>query len=118
MKRFLELSDIGAYRISEELSDEIWKIVDNWNFFAKDTTGKQFVRAVDSIFNNIAEGFGRYFKKDKIKFYHYSLGSTGECVSICKKSLSRGLITQEQNESIMGKLNVLPREIRYLIKYF
>lgn len=35
----------------------------------------QIINAIDSISANIAEGFGRYGKKDKIKFYYYSFGS-------------------------------------------
>ena len=29
----------------------------------------QYIRAIDSISSNLAEGFGRYHKKDKIHFY-------------------------------------------------
>ena len=71
-KRFLQLNDISAYKIAFHLSNYLWKIVLTWNFFAKDTVGKQFMKALDSISANIAEGFGRYHKKDKIKFYRYS----------------------------------------------
>jgi four helix bundle protein len=40
-----------------------------WPAFNRDTVGKQFVQALDSISANLAEGFGRYNKKDKINFY-------------------------------------------------
>jgi four helix bundle protein len=63
MKKYLELKDLSAYRIAFELSNYVWGIVTTWNYFAKDTLGRQLVRAVDSISANIAEGFGRYFKK-------------------------------------------------------
>jgi len=46
-----------------------------WEWFAKKTVGSQYVESVDSIFANIAEGFGRHFKKDKVNFYRYSKGS-------------------------------------------
>ena len=71
---YLKLNDITAYRESFNLSNKIWSIVISWDYFAKDTVGKQFVRAIDSVSANIAEGFGRYGKKDKIKFYRYSYG--------------------------------------------
>ena len=50
----------------------------NWTNFQKSTVGHQLVRSADSISANIAEGFGRYHKKDKIKFYRSSMGSTTE----------------------------------------
>ncbi|WP_423147323.1 four helix bundle protein [Rubrolithibacter danxiaensis] len=78
-KKYLQLVDISAYGKSYDLSNLVWSIVYNWEYFSRDTLGKQFVNAVDSISANIAEGFGRYHKKDKIKFYYYSFGSVKEC---------------------------------------
>jgi four helix bundle protein len=77
-KKYARLSDIEAYRISFRLSNRVWDIVSTWDSFAKDTVGKQFVRATDSISANIAEGFGRYGKKDRIRLYRYGLGSVKE----------------------------------------
>ena len=40
---------LKVYQLAEKLSDEAWTIVLSWNNFAKDTVGKQLVRAADSI---------------------------------------------------------------------
>jgi four helix bundle protein len=66
--KYLQLNDISAYKISFNLSNYVWEVVIKWNTFAKNTIGGQFVSAVDSISANIAEGFGRFGKKDKISF--------------------------------------------------
>jgi four helix bundle protein len=84
-KRFLQLTDLTSYNTAFLFGNQVWNIVINWDYFAKDTIGKQFVNAADSISANIAEGFGRYHKKDKIKFYYYSLGSAKECTDWCNK---------------------------------
>lgn len=68
----MSFEDIEAYKVAFGMSNLIWEIVMQWNNFAKDTVGKQFVRAVDSISANIAEGYGRFTKKDKIHFYRYA----------------------------------------------
>src|SRR3990167_9231746 len=47
--RFLKLADITAYRKSFDLSNTAWKIIIKWDYFAKDTVGKQFCRAINSI---------------------------------------------------------------------
>jgi hypothetical protein len=39
--RYLKLNDIGAYRIAFNLSNFVWDKVVNWNYFEKDTVGKQ-----------------------------------------------------------------------------
>lgn len=66
-KRYLQLSDLTSYKSAFIFGNEVWSIVIKWDYFARDTIGKQFVNAADSISANIAEGFGRYHKKDKIK---------------------------------------------------
>ena len=45
---------LRVYQLSERLADEIWSIVLQWNLFARDTVGKQLVKAADSIGANIA----------------------------------------------------------------
>jgi four helix bundle protein len=54
------LEDLEIYTLLEQFADEIWFIVMEWKYFAKDTLGKQLVRSADSIGTNIAEGFGGY----------------------------------------------------------
>ena len=114
---YLKLNDIGAYRISFHLSNYIWSIVIKWDYFSKDTIGKQFVRAIDSVSANIAEGFGRYSKKDKIKFYRYSFGSIKESFDWNEKAKIRTLVTVEQYNYIFQELQKLPKSINQLIQY-
>jgi len=115
--KYLELSDISAYKKSLALSNYVWEIVIKWDWFAKRTVGSQFTEAVDSISANIAEGFGRYGKKDKIKFYYYSFGSIKESLDWNEKSKVRKLLTSEEYVHILKELQNLPIEIHQLIKF-
>jgi|SRR3989339_111180 len=117
MHKYLNLNDISAYKISFHLSNYIWNIVIRWDYLAKETVGKQYIRAADSISANIAEGFGRYTKKDKICFYRYSYGSIKESLDWNEKSKVRKLLNQDEYEFILKELQILPREINSLIKY-
>jgi len=116
-KKYLKLNDISAYKISFHLSNYVWNIVIKWDYFSKDTVGKQFARAIDSVSANIAEGFGRFGKKDKIKFYRYSFGSLKESLDWNEKAKIRKLLTEEQYDYILEELNKLPRELNFLIKF-
>jgi four helix bundle protein len=117
MKKYLQLNDISAYKIAFELSNYVWNIVIKWDYFAKDTVGKQFVRAVDSIAANLAEGFGRYGKKDKINFYRYSYGSIKESLNWNEKAKARKLVSPDEYRHIFSQLDKLPREVNGLIKF-
>lgn len=116
-KKYLQIEDLESYKIAFNLSNYIWNIVVNWDYFAKKTVGDQFVRSADSISANIAEGFGRYGKKDKICFYRYSFGSVKESIDWSKKANIRGLLSEEQFQYIFKELNRLPLSINQLIKF-
>ena len=116
-KKYLKLNDIDAYRRAFHLSNKVWILVISWDHFSKNTVGSQFVRAIDSISANLAEGFGRYSKKDKIKFYRIAMGSLKESLDWNEKSMQRNLIPDEVYSDIFNELNTLPLEINQLIKY-
>lgn len=116
-EKYLKLNDIDAYKISFHLSNYVWNVILKWDSFARRTIGEQFVTATDSVSANIAEGFGRYFKKDKIKFYFYSAGSVKECFDWNEKSRIRKLLTEDEYSYIFGELQKLPEAINKLIKY-
>jgi len=114
---YLKITDIESYNIGFNFGNKVWDIVISWSYLAQKTIGAQFIDAADSISANIAEGFGRYHKKDKIKFYHYSRGSVLECVDWLEKSEVRNLITSEQYDQLRNELEKLPKSINSLIKY-
>ena len=93
----IRLIDLEVYKAAMEIGDKVWEIVEMWDFFNKDTLGKQFVKAEDSIALNIAEGYGRFFYKENKNFNYYSRGSAFESTSCLKKALKRKLITEEDN---------------------
>lgn len=116
-KKYLQLNNISCYTRAFKLSNYIWNIIVKWSYFEKQTVGTQFVTAIDSISANIAEGFGRYGKKDKIKFYYYSFGSVKESLDWNEKSKVRGLITPEQYLHNLTNLQIQPKELHQLIKF-
>ena len=116
-KKYLKLEDINAYVTASELGDVVWNLVSKWDWFAKRTIRAQLADSIDSIGVNIAEGFGRYHKKDKQKFYYNSRGSVYESAHWIKKAHQRKLIEDKQFDFIMGRLRTLPKSINQLIKY-
>lgn len=116
-KEYLTLNKINSYKIAFQLSNDLWKIVNNWDIFSKQTVGNQFVRSVDSISANIAEGFGRHGKKDKIMFYRIARSSVYESLDWLEKSRRRDLIDKDNYKYMLDILKQLPKEINALIKF-
>jgi four helix bundle protein len=111
------LRDVEAYGVSFNLSNYVWEVVVCWSHFARQTVGEQLVRAVDSISANLAEGFGRHGKKDKVRFYRIARGSLTEVMDWSEKARVRQLISEEQYQHISSQLHLLPKSINTLIKY-
>jgi four helix bundle protein len=116
-KKYLKLNDLECYKIAFHLSNYVWDVIVKWKQFEKNTVGEQFVTAIDSISSNLAEGFGRYTKKDKIKFYRYSQGSLNECLDWNQKAKVRNLISEDEYIYIFSELQKLPKAINSLILY-
>lgn len=112
-----KLEDLEVYNLSEVISDKIWDIVVNWEYFAKDTIGKQLCRAADSISANIAEGYGRYHFKENKNFCYYSRGSILEVKSFLRKSKNRKLISGEIYETLYLDLQAIHLKLNAYIKY-
>jgi four helix bundle protein len=112
-----KIEDLEVYMLAEEFSSEIWDIVMKWDFFAKDTVGKQVCRCADSISANIAEGYGRFHFKENKNFCYYSRGSILETKSFLRKMNHRNLITAEQYLILFKKLESIHIKLNAYIKY-
>jgi len=111
------LEDLEVYTLSEVFGNEIWDIVIGWDYFAKDTVGKQMVRSADSISANIAEGFGRFHYKENKNFCYFSRGSVIETKGWLKKSVHRNLISEEQYQIFFQKLELIHIKLNAYIKF-
>lgn len=89
------LDDFKAHQLAMAFGERVWAIVDAWNYFQKDTIGKQFVRAADSIAANLSEGLGRYHFKEAKQFGYYARGSLFESRTWLTKSFNRKLVDEK-----------------------
>jgi len=110
----LKVENLEIYQMAEDLSDKIWNICVRFDYFAKDTIGKQLVRAADSISANIAEGHGRYHFNDRLRFCYYARGSLLEARSWLFKAIRRNLI-KNNIEKITEIIEILPKRLNAYI---
>jgi four helix bundle protein len=114
---YYNLEDLEVYQLAESFGDEIWVIVNEWEYFARDTLGKQMARSADSISANIAEGYGRYHYKENKNFCYYSRGSIIETKGWLKKSRNRNLIDEERFTVLFEKLQVIHLKLNAYLKF-
>ena len=91
--------NLEVYQVSEKIADEVWRIVGTWDSLARDTVGKQLVRAADSIGANIAEGEGRGSFKDNQRFVRIARGSLNETKHWLRRAYHRKLLNEQSINS-------------------
>ena len=107
--------NLRVYKLAEEIADLIWEISSKWDWFSRDTIGKQVIKSADSIGANIAEGVGRYGTQDNKRFAYFARGSLFETKHWLRRAFRRKLLTPGQIEELKSKLDELaPRLNAYI----
>jgi four helix bundle protein len=110
------INDLEIYREAMRIGEVIWDLVADWPFFAKDTVGRQVVRAADSIAANLSEGYGRYHFKENQKFCYYSRGSAQETQTWIEKSVRRNLIPDDAARDLYRDLDTFIKRLNAYIR--
>jgi len=112
----MELVELKVYNQAMDLGEEVWSIVLKWQYFEKDTIGKQLVKSSDSIAANLSEGFGRYHYKETKHFGYYSRGSLFETKTWLIKAKNRNLIKEEKFSYMVSEINTIGKMLNAYIK--
>ena len=105
MGKGLRLEDLEVHKVSMEIGDIVWAIVSKWEYFERKTLGVQLVSAADSIALNVSEGYGRFHFKENKHFCYFSRGSAKETLTAITKAKSRNLITEDEFNLLINKLD-------------
>jgi len=107
--------NLRVYQLALELAEAIWQVVAQWDFMAKDTVGKQVVRAADSVGANIAEGSGRGSVAENRRFAKIARGSLFEVKHWISLAATRNLLSAKEKQNIETILNeLLPKLSNYI----
>ncbi|WP_456404729.1 four helix bundle protein [Hydrogenimonas sp.] len=109
------LGNLQVYQSALELSERAWEIYLDMPKEFRFEMGSQFLRSVDSIGANIAEGYGRYHYKVKIKFYYNARGSLWEAKHWLLLLHKRNFITDELFKTLLQKLTTTGKQLNGFI---
>ena len=100
----MELEKLRVYQQSMKLSDEVWHMVNKWDFFHKDAMGKSMISAADAVAAHIAEGFGRYHYTEVRQYGYYARGALYETKTWLTRAHQRNIIDTAKFELILKEL--------------
>lgn len=111
MSQIKNFYDLDAWKVSYKFVLDMYEITKGFPNEELYCITIQIRRAVNSITANIAEGFERYYYKDKIRFYYHARSSVAEVQSFIYTSRGLGYI----NEPIFERMLVKSKKVIKLI---
>ena len=112
------LNRLQVYLAAQSLAQKIYSSVipllpseEKWGL------GSQIRRAAASIPANIAEGYGRYYYQETIRFCYIARGSLMELSSHFDLAYEQGFLPEDVYEDLDKEMNSLLKLIHGFIKY-
>ena len=92
----LNFEKLEIYKKSLQFVNKIYTIIKNFPKEERFGLTDQLRRASISILANIAEGSGRYHKKDFIQFLRISRSSAFECIALLQVAVAQEYLTKDE----------------------
>ena len=114
-KAIKDFQDLEIYQLSLELAVKIYKLTEDLPIKEKFSLSQQLIRAVSSIGANIAEGFGRFHRKEFIKFLYIARGSLMEVYHFIILAKELNYLKKSEFSSLEQDVNKLGVKLNNLI---
>ena len=110
-----EFYDLRAWQHAHEIALMAYPLTARYPAEEKFSLVSQTRRAASSGSANIAEGFGRFHFRDKIRFYQQARGSEIELHNHLLLAKDLGYITETELHECIDKITVVLKELNGLI---
>lgn len=77
----------------------------------------QMRRASVSVVSNIAEGYGRYYFRERVRFCYLARGSLEEVATLLVVAMDLGYLNTEMAEPLRGAVRTLTRQLNAYIQF-
>lgn len=116
LNKIQSFTDLIAWKKAHVLAVDIYKTTESFPEKEKYSLIDQIRRASISISSNIAEGFSRQSKKEKIQFYYTAKGSLTELQNQLLVARDVGYLPKEKFNTLANKTVEVSKLISGLIK--
>ena len=109
MEKSVSFKDLHAWKQAHSFVIAVYKVTDNFPKSEQYGLTSQFRRAAVSIAANIAEGYRRKGKADKLRFFNFSQASLEECKYFIILSKDLNYIDNQKNIELETKIEEVSR---------
>ncbi len=111
-----DFENLEVYKKSVKFTEKIYKVTKNFPEEENYGLASQLKRAAVSVASNIAEGSGRYNKKDFAQYLRISRGSIYECVPLLEVALKQSFLPESDYKDLIADCNELAKMLNGLIR--
>jgi four helix bundle protein len=108
--------DLDAWKQGHKLVLGVYEVTRTFPISEQFSITSQLRRAASSVTANIAEGFGRYHYKDKVRFFHQARGSLAEVQNFLILAKDLDYLTSDQCQELGQEANDVRRLINGLVR--
>lgn len=110
------IENLRVYQVSLEFAEDIIRSLSAKKLGLSRPLADQVIRASTSIAANLAEGNGRWTKRDRKRFFYIARGSLFECLPLLRFLATSGIITAAQEADLRAKANEISKMLNSLIR--
>ena len=98
------INNLYVFKQAHQFVLDVYKVTKDFPDFEKFGLSSQFQRAAVSIAANIAEGYKKLSKCDKLRFFNIAQGSLEECRYYCILSRDLGYINETTYQQLVQSI--------------
>ncbi len=118
MKQYRSFKELEAWIKARALVKSIYMVTKNFPKEEIFGLAAQIRRCAVSVPSNIAEGYGRQYRKETIHFFYIARGSLYELETQLYISFDLGYLEEKNLNDVIAQLEVCRKLLSGLIKYF
>lgn len=112
----MQIGDLEIYQIARKLSGRAWAVYVGLQLSERKIVGDQFLRSIDSMGANIAEGWGRFYFLDRNRFNYHARRSLLEAIHWVNLLIERKIIGRNLGEEMIAELELLRYKLNNYIR--
>ena len=112
---FADFRDFPVWQKASEMICEVYRLTSEFPKNEQFILSSNMRRAANSVGHNIAEGYGRFERRDKTRFYKIARGSAYELISQISVAAKLGFLKENQN-TVINRYTTIISELDKLIK--
>ena len=115
-KKIQSFTDLNTWREGHKLVLIVYKVTENFPIKERFSLVDQMRRAAVSVTSNIAEGFSRQFKKEKVQFYSTAKSSITEIQNQLIIARDIGYLSQDEFDKLANQSVTVSKLLSGLIR--